>query len=343
MPEATMTAVYLDEPEVTSIREIPVPEPAPGEVLVKIRSVGICGSDVHYFEHGRIGDFVVEEPLILGHECAGTVVKLGEGVESLSEGQPVALEPGIPCRHCDHCLSGNYNLCPDVQFMATPPVDGSFCEYVTSPEDFAFPLPEGMSYEAGSTAEPMAVACHSARKAGLEPGQTVVVLGAGPVGLFHVGVADSMGADRIVAVDLIDARLELARSMGATCTLNAGSDDVSKLNGCADAVFECSGALPAIQQSLEVAASGGAVIWIGMGPDEIRIPFAQIQPKELQIHGVFRYANCYPMAISLMGRGRVDPEPMITHRFEFPEVHEALDFARSHPEETVKVMVNFPE
>jgi len=226
--QRTMKAVYLEEIGRLDVREIPIPEPGPRDVLVKMKSVGVCGSDIHYYEHGRIGDFVVREPLILGHECAGEVVEAGPEVIALQPGDRVAIEPGVPCRHCKHCLSGRYNLCTDVVFLATPPVDGAFCEYVTSPDDFAYKLPDNVSTEAGATIEPLSVGMHAVNLTGVGAGEAVLVLGAGPIGLLAVAAAAAAGAGHITAVDLLPNRLEAAGLMGASRTVNANEEDVAE-------------------------------------------------------------------------------------------------------------------
>lgn len=341
-PEATMKAVYLMEPEKTEQREIPVPRPGPLDVLVKMNAVGVCGSDVHYYEHGRIGNCRVEEPLILGHECAGVVVETGDQVSSLQEGDRVALEPGIPCRRCRHCLSGRYNLCPNVVFMATPPVDGAFCEYVTSPEDFAYRLPEGVSMEAGATIEPLAVGMHACNLTGLRPGESVVVLGAGPIGLLAVAAAAAYGATSITAVDLLPNRLEVAPLLGATETVNAAETDVTEeLSGTADVVLECAGVPQTAAQAFDIARRGGRVAWIGMGGDRVEVPLGKAQGKEVSVHPVFRYAGVYRAAVNLMAAGRIDTNALVTHRFEFPRVQEALEFCAHNRESSLKTMVIF--
>jgi len=342
-----MQAVFLDKIGVTSIRDIPMPEPGDREVLVQVKAVGVCGSDVHYFVRGRIGDFVVREPLILGHECAGEVVAVGAGVETLKVGDRVALEPGVPCHRCRHCRLGRYNLCREVQFMATPPVHGAFCEYVLSPEDFAYKLPEGVSFEAGAAVEPLSVGMHAITLARLLPGERVAVLGAGPIGLLAVAAANAAGAGEIVAVDLMPHRLELAKAMGATGVINAAQNPPeSYLNedgllNWADLVLECAGADETIRQTIEVARPGGRVVWVGMGNDSVEIPVVKALVKELTIHGVMRYANVYARAIALIAAGKIDPTPLITHRFQFPAVQEALEFAAAGKEGAVKTMVRF--
>jgi L-iditol 2-dehydrogenase len=337
-----MTAVYLAEVGRFETREIPVPEPGPKDVLVAVKSCGVCGSDVHYYEHGRIGDFVVAAPLILGHECAGEVVAAGSQVGTLAPGDRVALEPGIPCRHCKHCLSGRYNLCPDVVFMATPPVDGAFCQYVVSPEDFAYKLPEHVSTEAGATVEPLSVGLHAANLTDLRAGETVVVLGAGPIGLLAVAAANAAGAGHITAVDLVDMRLEAAGRFGAARTVNAAANDVSALLAdTADVVMDCVGIPATFAQAFDVAKPGGRVAWIGMGAASAELPLARAQVKELRITGVFRYANVYQSAVNLLGAGKIDTAPIVTHRFAFPQVEEAVRFAHQNREIALKTMVNF--
>jgi L-iditol 2-dehydrogenase len=337
-----MQAVYLEGPGEFSLREVPVPVPGPREVLVKMKSVGICGSDIHYYEHGRIGDFVVEEPMVLGHECAGEVVGLGAEVSSLQIGETVALEPGIPCRRCKHCLGGRYNLCPEVVFMATPPHDGAFREYVTSPEDFAYRLPEGVSTEAGATIEPLSVGLHACRLVGVKSGESVVVLGAGPIGLLAVASAVAAGATDVTAVDLLPLRLEAAEHFGAARTVNAGQQDVAELlGGSADVVLECVGVEETLSQAFQVAARGGRVAWIGMGTDLASVPLIEAQAKELSISGVFRYAGVYQTAVNLLAAGVISTDALITHRFDFPEVEAAVRFAAENKDRALKTMVNF--
>ncbi|GAH78503.1 unnamed protein product, partial [marine sediment metagenome] len=189
-------------------KEVPIPRPGPREVLVAVKSCGVCGSDIHFYENGRIGDFVVRKPVVLGHEVAGEVVELGSEARMLKVGDRVAVEPGIPCRHCDYCRSGRYNLCRNVVFLSAPPHDGFFREYVAIAEDFAYRLPDNVTMEAGATIEPLAVGLHATGLIGLRAGDDVVVLGAGPIGLLATAAARALGAARITAVDLIPLRLE---------------------------------------------------------------------------------------------------------------------------------------
>ncbi|MDX6504978.1 MAG: L-iditol 2-dehydrogenase, partial [Gaiellaceae bacterium] len=218
------TVAVLYEPGDVRIEQRPVPAPADREVLVEVRTVGVCGSDVHYYEHGRIGSYVVERPLVLGHEVAGVVVERGARAQRHPVGQRVALEPGVPCGSCEECRLGRYNLCTDVRFFATPPVDGAFADFVTIHEDFAFALPDGMSDDVGALMEPLSVGIWACRKAGVTAGDRVLVTGAGPIGLLAMQVAKAFGATDVAISDVNEHRLAVAERMGATRILHAGRD-----------------------------------------------------------------------------------------------------------------------
>ena len=341
-----MKAVFLDEPGKTSVRDIPQPVPGAGEVLVRVKAVGVCGSDVHFFEHGRVGDFVVREPLILGHECAGEVAELGPGVRGVELGQHVALEPQVPCRCCRYCKEGHYNLCQGVRFMAAPPDHGAFAEYVVVPQDFAHPLVEGLSWEVGAMVEPLAVGMHAVARANLRAGERVAVLGAGTIGLLAIAAAAAAGASRIVAVDLVERKLELAKRMGATEVINAAvqkPEDYLSEDGYrswAQVVLDCAGFQATMTQGIEMAAPGGRLALVGMGAECVELPLIASLIKELNFYGVFRYANVHGKTAELLNTGQIDPSPLITHRFHFPEVQKALETAADR-ERSVKVMVLF--
>ncbi len=338
----TMKAVYLVEKGKFATREVPVPRPAAHEVLVAVRSCGVCGSDIHFYQKGRIGDFVVKEPLVLGHEAAGEVVETGQEVRSLRLGDRVAMEPGIPCRRCDYCLSGRYNLCRDVVFLSAPPHDGFFQEYVTVPEDFAYVLPENVSMEAGATVEPLAVGLHAVALVDLRPGEKVVVLGAGPIGLLAIGAARAAGATDITAVDMMPRRLEFAGRMGAARAVNADQVDVSaELRDSADVLLDCVAVEETLHEGIDIIRPGGRVAWVGMAAETAKLPFQQFQAKEALVTGVFRYANRFRTAVSLLGSGAIRTEDLITDRFQFPAAAEAVIFAAENRGEALKTMVNF--
>jgi L-iditol 2-dehydrogenase len=336
---ATPTGTTGDEPTWTNrsavlrgehdlvIEERPVPAPGPGEVLVKVGAVGICGSDVHYYEHGRIGPFVVEAPMVIGHEAAGVVVGVGEGVDPGRVGELVALEPGVPCRHCEQCLAGRYNLCPDVVFFATPPIDGAISTLVTLDAAFAFAAPEGMDAEQAAMAEPVSVGVWACRKAGVTAGDRVLVTGAGPIGLLAGQVARAFGASQVTVTDVSDFRLGVADDLG----LEAHRAD-QPLTGEYDVLLECSGAPVAVKTGLAALARAGRAVLVGMGPDEVGINIPLVQSRELSITGTFRYARTYPLALQLISSGAIDVARIITHRFSLDETEAALTAGRREPE-----------
>ncbi|MBM6621926.1 NAD(P)-dependent alcohol dehydrogenase [Micrococcaceae bacterium RIT802] len=318
-----------------AIEDRPVPLPAAHEVIVAVRATGICGSDVHYYEHGRIGDFVLEAPMVIGHESAGVITAVGADIDPDRVGQVVALEPGVPCRHCGQCLAGRYNLCPDVVFFATPPVDGSIAGLVAIDADFAHPAPKGLSFEQAAMAEPVSVGVWAARKAGITAGDRVLVTGAGPIGLFAAQVARAQGALAVAVTDLSEYRLGVARELGFTA-VPAGVE----LPGGYTVLLECSGAQPAVESGLRALAPAGRAVLVGMGADQVSISVPLIQGRELSITGVFRYANTYPTALALIASGAVDTAPLITHRFELEDTEAALTLARREPESLKAVVLN---
>ncbi|GAA3921082.1 NAD(P)-dependent alcohol dehydrogenase [Microbacterium invictum] len=323
----TNPSAVLYAPNDIRIEDRPIPEPGAGEVLVNVRAIGICGSDVHYYEHGRIGPYIVEHPMVVGHESAGVIVGVGIDVSPTRIGQTVALEPGVPCRNCKECLAGRYNLCPDVVFFATPPVDGSIAGYVTIDARFAHPAPENLSFEAAAMAEPVSVGVWAARKAGITAGDRVLVTGAGPIGLYAAQVARAFGAVEITVTDVSSFRLEKARSLGFAAE-RAGEPAETTF----DVLLECSGAAVALDGGMKRLAPAGRVVLVGMGADSVPIDVPLVQGKELTISGIFRYANTYPTALALLASGEVDAEAVITHRFDIAHTEDALTLARRDPE-----------
>ena len=237
-----MQRVSILNPDLTlTLSQRPVPEPGPGEVLVRVKSVGVCGSDIHYFEHGRLADFVVEGPLVLGHEASGVVEGLGDGVQDLAQGTTVAMEPGVPCGACHECRSGRYNLCPDVEFFATPPIDGAFCEYVVLPRSFVHPVPAHVSFDAAALVEPLSVGVWACQKANVSLGTRVVITGCGPIGAICALVARARGADVVAVTDINAQRRQKVEDLGFTTC-----DPATAAMPEADVLLECSGSATAI-------------------------------------------------------------------------------------------------
>lgn len=331
-------AAVLRRPGEIVLEERPVPRLGPDDVLVRMCAVGVCGSDVHYYEHGRIGDFVVEAPLVLGHESAGVIVRVGTAVEDLRPGQRVALEPGVGCRRCPACRSGRYNLCPDVRFFGTPPVDGAFARYVAHPCDYVFAVPDSVSDDAAALLEPFSVGLWAIRQARLVAGETVLVTGAGPIGLCALLAARAAGAGQVVVTDVNPARLDLARRLGATAVLDVRTQPLGQAQPDAHVLLECSGAPAVAAEALAGLRPAGRAVFVGMGADLLALPLPLVQSRELHLTGTFRYANTYPAAIALVGQGRVDLDALVTGHLPLERTAEALRAGASDPR-VVKTIV----
>ncbi|MHB8062007.1 MAG: NAD(P)-dependent alcohol dehydrogenase [Ruminiclostridium sp.] len=339
-------AAYMTGINKMEIRDIEIPKLKEKDVLIKVEYVGICGSDVHYLEHGKIGDFVVNGDFILGHECAGTVVEIGTGVENLKVGDRVALEPGQTCGQCEFCKSGRYNLCRAVEFLATPPYHGCLMNYIAFPENMAFKLPDNISTKEGALVEPLAVGLHAANQGNVKLGDSVVILGAGTIGLVTLLACKANGAADITVVDVIPKRLEFAKKLGATTVINAAESDVfaeidklTNKNG-VDVVIETAGSARTISQTPYLIKNGGCVVLVGLAPqDIIEYNFAKIMAKEAQIKSVFRYRNIYPQAIKAISKGLIDISGIVTHEFNFEDTAKAFDYAINNKQDVVKAVI----
>ena len=341
MKVALMTAIGKME-----YTERDIPTPKDDEVLVKVEYVGICGSDLHYFETGAIGDFVVEPPFVLGHESGGTVVEVGKNVKHLKVGDRVALEPGKTCGHCEFCRTGRYNLCPDVVFFATPPVDGVFQEYVAHEAGLCFKLPDNVSTMEGALIEPLAVGFHAANQGGAHVGQTAVVTGSGCIGLVSMMALKAMGVSRVYVVDIVPKRLEKALELGADGVINSlETDPVAKVMeltggmGC-DLAIETAGTEITTRQCIAFAKKGSNIVLVGYSrTGELTLPISDCLNKELTLKTVFRYRHIYPMAIDAVAAGKVDLKHLATHTFDFDDLQNAMDQSINDKINVVKAVV----
>ncbi|XP_070542963.1 sorbitol dehydrogenase-like [Ptychodera flava] len=351
MAEKKNFAAVLREKGDLRLEETDIPSPSQNEVMIAMDSVGICGSDVHYWTHGEIGDFIVKAPMILGHESSGIVTALGEGVKNLKIGDRVAIEPGVPCRMCEFCKGGRYNLCPDIVFCATPPVHGSLATYYCHAADFCYKLPDHVTLEEGALLEPLSVGVHACRRAGVTLGSKVLVCGAGPIGLVNLLTAKAMGAAEVAMTDIDQGRLNVAKKLGADYPILADTRDgkemakkiESALGAMPDITIECSGAPSSVQTGIYSTKSGGVLVLVGLGPAEVSLPIVNAAVREVDIRGIFRYANCYPIALAMIASGKVDVKPLVTHRFPMAKTIDAFETAKTGADGAIKVVIKVKE
>jgi D-xylulose reductase len=341
-----MEALVLEAVKQLSLRDIVVPETlGPFDVRVALRTVGVCGSDVHYYEWGKIGQFVVREPMILGHEASGKVIEVGSAVQHLKTGDRVCMEPGIPDPNSRAAQLGLYNLDPAVRFWATPPIHGVLRPTVVHPAAFTFKLPDNISYEEGALVEPLAVGMHAANKAQIRPGDLVIVMGAGPIGMVTALAALAGGCSQVIMTDVRQPKLDLATTLGPIVPVNLAHerlvDVVMQLTDGwgADIVFECSGNEQAAASVFDALCPAGRVVFIGLPGNPIAYDIGKAVVKEARVEHVFRYAHVYPRALALMGSGKLNVKPLITDTFQFSDSIQAFDYALHMPPASVKVQI----
>uniref|UniRef100_A0A3P8US54 Sorbitol dehydrogenase n=1 Tax=Cynoglossus semilaevis TaxID=244447 RepID=A0A3P8US54_CYNSE len=320
------------------------------DVLLQMHSVGICGSDVHYWQHGRIGDFVVRKPMVLGHEAAGVVVKTGSAVKHLKIGDRVAIEPGVPRDMDEFFKNGRYNLSPSIFFCATPPDNGNLCRYykhnvlhnnylvsVCQLTLLHNVLPDNVTFEEGALIEPLSVGIHACRRGGVTLGSTVFICGSGPIGLVCLLVAKAMGASKVIISDIVPERLSMAKELGADFQLQVkrenGPQQLAKsvedlLGAQPHVTIECTGVESSVQTAIYATRSGGVVVLVGLGSEMATIPLINAAVREVDIRGVFRYCNTWPMAINMLASGKVNVKPLVTHRFPLEQAVQAFETTR---------------
>ena len=347
-----MEALVLERQNELSLRDMHLDEDeAVGahDVRIKMHTVGICGSDVHYYTHGAIGQFVVRAPMVLGHEAAGTVVEVGSDVKYLKVGDRVCMEPGIPDPNSKASRLGMYNLDPAVRFWATPPIHGILRPTVIHPEAFTFKLPDNVSFAEGAMVEPLAVGMHAASKVRIKPGDVAVVMGAGPIGMLTALAALAGGCSQVIMTDVVQPKLELAASLGPILPVNIAQQNLKEVvdkltdDWGADIVFECSGNERAAASVFGPLAPGGTVVFVGIPLQPISYDVASAMVKEAHVEQIFRYAHVYPRAIALMGSGKLDVKPLITDTFAFADSVRAFDYAVDMPPTSVKAQIEMPQ
>jgi D-xylulose reductase len=341
-----MKALVLERKGELNIRDIQVDEPlGPQDVRIALHTVGICGSDVHYYEWGAIGPFVVRQPMILGHEASGTILEIGREVKHLRVDERVCMEPGIPDPNSRATRMGLYNLDPAVRFWATPPVHGVLRPSVVHPAAFTFKLPDNVSFAEGAMVEPLAVGIQAANKARIRPGDTAVVMGAGPIGMLTALAALAGGCSRIILSDIQQPKLDLAATLGPITPVNVAERDLASVvremtdGWGADIVFECSGSEKAAAGVFDPLCPAGRVVLVGIPGKPFPFDVAAAQVKEATVESVFRYAHVYPRALDLMGSGRLNVKPLITDTFNFDQSVAAFDYARHMKPTSVKCQI----
>ncbi|KFA99332.1 MULTISPECIES: NAD(P)-dependent alcohol dehydrogenase [Vibrio] len=341
-----MKALVLEEVNKLTLAEVEEPQlKNKDDVKIKIQSVGVCGSDIHYFLHGKIGHFVVDSPMTLGHEASGIVVEVGENVKHLKPGDRVCMEPGVPAPSSREVMNGFYNLDPDVAFWATPPYDGCCSDYVVHPSAFTFKIPEHMTFEEGAMVEPLAIGMQAATKAEIKPGDVALVYGAGTIGVMCALSALAGGCSSVIVADVVDEKLETIAAYEGIKTINSSKESVEELvnvmtNGVGvDVLFECCGVEPVIMNMCNVIAPNGTAVLVGMPIEPVKFDIVAAQVKEITFKTIFRYANMYPKTINLIASGKINVKPLVSRKFKFEDSIDAYQRAvEAHPSD-VKIII----
>ena len=343
-----MKALVLEEIGKIRLRDIDLPTvPGPDDVKIAMKNVGICGSDVHFYEYGNIGPFVVKKPMVLGHEGAGVVIAVGANVTSFKVGDKVCMEPGIPDWTSRAARMGLYNLDPAVRFWATPPVHGCLAPEVVHPANLTFKLPDNVSLAEGAMVEPLAVGMQAATKARIQPGATAAVIGSGTIGIMTALSAVAAGCSDVFVIDLQQEKLDVAAKYPALTPINLAKEDaVARVKAATggwgvDAVFEASGSMKAYDTLFDFACPGGCAVLVGMPAKPVAYDVVAGQAKELRVEHVFRYANIYDRAINLLASGKIDVKPLISKYYSFEQAVEAFEFAAKAPANIIKTQIVF--
>ena len=350
-----MKSLVLERKDELSLRDFPAIDReeevlGPRDVRIKLHTIGICGSDVHYYTHGRIGPFVVNDPMILGHEASGTVIEAGGEVTTLKVGDRVCMEPGVPDPNSKATRLGIYNVDPAVRFWATPPIHGILRPTCVHPEAFTFKLPDNVSFGEAAMVEPLATGIHASTKARVKPGDIAVVMGAGPIGMVTALSALAAGCARVYVADLAERKLEIAASLSPAITpVNATSESIVDIvkrdtdGWGADIVFEATGSPQAAAQVFEPLCPGGCVVMIGGQSKPISYDSGAAMIREARVENIFRYAHVFPRCVGMLASGAIDVKPLITRTFDFAESVHAFEVAASAPPADVKMQIELPQ
>lgn len=324
------------------IEQRPVPQAKPDEVLVRVHSVGICGTDIHFWHHASFGRIVIKDPTVIGHEASGTVEKLGANVTNVAVGDRVVMEPNFICEKCNHCSTGNDNRCEEVFTF------GGFAKLVTVPSKYVHKLPENVTLEEGAMLEPLSCAVHGVRRSGVKQGDKVLICGSGAIGALSLLGAKAFGASKIVATDLSDKRLEFIKTLGADCTVNVSGKSPKEaaaavkeaLGAAPDVVLECTGLAISIEVGIYAVKVGGTVCIVGMGGIRGELPILEATCKEIDIKTSLKYNHQEEFAsvVKMVGEGKIDLKKLSTAHYKLPEIEEA--FKKTLAAEVVKVMVH---
>jgi len=340
----------------TGIRQmevIDVPEPSikkDDDVLLKVEMVGVCGSDVHYYETGEIGSEVVQYPFIMGHECAAIVKAVGSAVTGVKVGDRVAVEPAIVCHNCDQCKQGRENTCRNLKFLGCPgQISGCLCEYIVMPEDCCFPVGDRFTLAQAVLCEPLAIAVYAVRQAGLHENSDIAILGAGPIGLSCLVSAQAENAKSCYVTEKVKERVEVAKNAGATWVGNPDEEDIvkeilqrsaSRGGAGMDAVFECAGQQETVDQAVELLKPGGKLMLIGIPRTErISVVIEKARRKEISIVNVRRQNKCTQAAIDLVASGKISVDFMATHKFKLEQTQDAFDMVANYRDGVVKALI----
>jgi L-iditol 2-dehydrogenase len=342
-----MKAVQLKGIRKFEVREIPVPNIInDSDVLIRIKTVGVCGSDIHYYSTGRIGSQIVEFPFIIGHEAAGVVEKTGKNVTRVKPGQRIAIDPAVSCGHCDQCLSGRENTCRQLLFLGCPTqLEGCLCEYIVLNEKSCFPIKDSMTYEQAALSEPLAIGVYAVERSMLPSKANVAILGVGPIGIsvFHVLRIKNVG--EVFITDKIEERISFSKKLNPTWAGNPGNTDIVKKISeidplLMDVVYECSGDPLAIKQGIQLLKPGGILVIVGITEvNEVSFPIHELRRKEITIVNIRRQVHCTQKAIDLLANGIINMDSVATHHFKLEETSQAFDLVENYRDGVMKAMI----